>query len=438
MKKLPRKTRVWGRLCAAWGVTLVWVLMSPQAVSAETLGRELGRDNPFAGFEVPPSQRTPVTVADPAEALAVDMERPDVVMETVVLKFLDATDVVGVLMKMLTTHGAAAANKDTNSIVICDTPENVAKILVEIRKADRPPRQIMVEVVTLDVQLSDNTEIGVSWDLLTENIPEVGYRQAFGEDRVTSTAETDTTVGDATAFNSLGMGGDVSVVIGSVRNVLHMIQEKRETEILASPRALVVSGQTATIKAVEEIPYEEVTDTAAGGSGALTSTQFKDVGVTLQITATIADSNEILLRVDVEQNVRTGESESGVPVVDTRKATTSLCVKDNQTLIFAGLRRQEETKTVNKVPFLGDLPIVGNLFKNTHTAKNNSELVVLLSAHIDEGRTIPAAVSKKRRAFQQNALLSGQDPNEVVGGAYDVDIQIGPPDSSERAALSTN
>jgi len=434
MNKLPRTTKVWSRLCTVWGVALVWVLMSPQVGSAETLGRE----NPFAGFEVPASQRTNVTVAAPAEVLAAEMEHPDVVMETVVLKFLDAADVVGVLMKMLTGYGAAAANENTNSIVICDTPENVAKILVEIRKADRPPRQIMVEVVTLDVQLSDSTEIGVSWDLLTENVPEVGYRQAFGEDRVTSTGETATTVGDATAFNSLGMGGDVSVVIGSVRNVLHMIQEKRETEILASPRALVVSGQTATIKAVEEIPYEEVTDTAAGGSGALTSTQFKDVGVTLQITATIADSNEILLRVDVEQNVRTGESESGVPVVDTRKATTALCVKDDQTMIFAGLRRQEETKTVNKVPLLGDLPIVGNLFKNTHTAKNNSELVVLLSAHIDEGYTIPATVSDKRRAFQQNALLSGQDPNEVAGGAYDVDIQIGPPESSEPLAPSTN
>ena len=427
MKKSPRTTRIWLGLCPVLVIGFVWVQSNPQSGSAQTLGR----DNPFAGFETRESKLANVTVAVPAEVPASEVERPDVVMETVILKFLDASDVVGVLMKMLTVYGAAAANEDTNSVVICDTPENIAKILTEIKKADRPPRQIMVEVVTLDVQLADSTEIGVSWDLLTENIPEVGYRQAFNGDRVTSTAETDATLGDATAFNSLGMGGDVSIVIGSVRNVLHMIQEKRETEILASPRALVVSGQTATIKAVEEIPYEEVTDTAAGGSGALTSTQFKDVGVTLQITATVADSNEILLMVDIEQNVRTGESESGVPVVDTRKATTSLCVKDNQTLIFAGLRRQEETKTVNKVPFLGDLPIVGNLFKNTTTAKNNSELVVLLSAHIDRGHAIPAAVSDKQRAFRRNALLSGQDPNEIVGRDNNVDVRIHPQTSGK-------
>ena len=80
---------------------------------------------------------------------------------------------------------------------------------------------------------------------------------------------------------------------------------------------MVVSGGTANIKAVEEIPYEEVIDTSYGGAGALTSTEFKEVGVNLQVTATVTDGNNIFLTVDTEQNVRTGESERGVPVVDT-------------------------------------------------------------------------------------------------------------------------
>lgn len=432
MNKLHRRSTISMYLLLA-----VFTLQGPlyakmQADIAETIGRE----NPFAGFEMSepkPVDLTVVSTMPPGE-------RPDLVMETIVLKFLDASNVAGLLSKMLTDYGAATANKANNSIVICDTPENMAKILAEIKGADRAPQQIVVEVVTLDVQLADSREIGVSWDLVSDNIGDVGYRQGFNEARLTSTIEDATTTGAATAFNTVGLGGDFSVVIGTVRHVLHMIQQTRETEILASPRALVVSGQTATIKAVEEVPYVEVTDTAAGGSGALTSTKFKEVGVTLQITATVADGNNIILNVEVEQNVRTGVSQSGVPTVDTRRATTSLFLRDGQTVVFAGLRRQEETKQVSKVPFLGDLPLLGQLFRSTSTVTNNSELVVLLSARIDESQTMPAVVLEKYEAFRDHSLLSARDPNEIavdgalspIGGLRRVgDMETGPLPPSE-------
>ncbi len=424
MKKLCHKTRI------LIGVLLI-VMMTQSQLLADPqvdITHRLGRENPFAGFEM--NNQRPVDM--PVVSTQTPENHPDLVVETVILRFLDASKVAGLLTKMLTSYGAASADESNNSIMICDTPENMAKIMKEVKKADQAPAQIIVEVVTLDVQLTNSTEIGVSWDLTSNNIADVGYRQAFNEQRITSTVSDVTSQGNATAFNSVGLGGDFSVVIGTVRNVLHMIQQKRDTEILASPRALVVSGQTATIKAVEEIPYEEVTDTAAGGSGALTSTRFKEVGVTLEITATAADGNDIILDVSIEQNVRTGQSESGVPVVDTRRANTSLFLKNGQTVIFAGLRRQEETHEVDKVPLLGDLPVLGNLFRNTRKVKNNSELVVLLSARIDTNQDVPKVVSDKFRAFRDNALLSGRDPNQIAditpsvldGGESEVDVKI--------------
>lgn len=431
MNKLRCRSAIW--LCLLCILTIGHGRLHGSSGGGRTDG--IGREDPFAGFGIGPSPMDQVvTSSEPLE------ERPDVVMETVVLRFLDAQSLVGIFQKMLTQYGAATVNKENNSIVICDTPENMKKILTQIQKADRPPQQIAIEVVTLDVKLEDSSEIGVSWDLLTDDILDVAYRQSFNESRLTSTIEDATTIGAATAFNSVGLGGDVSVVIGTVRYVLHMIQQKRETEILASPRTLVVSGSMATIKAVEEIPYEEVTDTAAGGSGALTSTQFKEVGVNLQVTATVVDGNDIVLRVDVEQNVRTGQSASGVPVVDTRQATTSLFLKDGQTAVFAGLRRQEESKEVSKVPFFGDLPILGNLFRKTNTIKNNSELVVLLSARIDQGEGVPQVLAAKWEAFRRNSLLSREDPNEVGVSAsasrenereQDARIEIGPNDAVE-------
>jgi type II secretory pathway component GspD/PulD (secretin) len=364
-----------------------------------------GARNPFAALlaEAEPEAQAPTIEPPP-----LPVERPDLAMETIVLKFLDAKSLKIVLDRMVTPHGMAAVNEKNNSIVVCDTPENLAKIMIEVKKVDRTPRQILVEVVILDVQLRDDTEIGVNWDLLSSDLYDVVYRQNLTSARLLSTPSDATTLGNATAFNTTGAGGDLSLVSGTIRHVLHAIQQKREVEILASPSTLVVSGQSATIKAVEEIPYEEIMDTAQGGAAALTTTQFKEVGVNLQVSAVVTDGNNIFLTVDAEQNVRTGESAKGVPVVDTRHATTALLLQDGQTIVIGGLRRVEKTKEVSQVPILGDLPLIGLLFRSTATVINRSELVVLLSPHICGDEPIPPAVAAAHQRIREMSLLSSR------------------------------
>lgn len=382
----------------------------------------LGRENPFAEIEALRAelgQVIPEAVeAEPAEPPEI---RPDLHLETVVLRFLDATSLKTVLDKMVTSFGMVAVNKQNNSVVVCDTPENLAKILAEIKKVDRIPQQVMVEVVILDVQLKNDTEIGINWDLLSDNRYDVIYRQNFGNSRLRSTVEDAETIGTATAFNTVGAGGDFSVISGTIRHVLHVLQQKRDVDILASPNALVVSGQSATIKAVEEIPYKELIDSATGGQDALSTTQFKEVGVTLQVTATVTDGNSIFVTVDAEQNVRTGVSEQGVPVVDTRRATTSLLLGDGQTVVMGGLRRQEKTQEVSQIPLLGDLPLVGYFFKSRKTVTNKSELVVLLSLHIDKGAPVPQPVAARYEALRQTSLLSTEEGDEKTADAPESD-----------------
>jgi len=360
---------------------------------------KIGRENPFATIQTAP-------LITPDEPMVLPEQRPDLVMETVVLKFLNATSLQMVLDKMVTSLGAVAVNEANNSVIVCDTMENLPKILAEIKKADRTPQQVLVEVVILDVQLRDSQEIGVNWDLLSNDTYDLVYRQNLSSSRIGSTMENADTIGAATAFNSVGLGGDFSVISGTVRHVLHALQQKRDVEILASPRALVVSGQSATIKAVEEIPYKEMIDTAAGGAAALTSTQFKEVGVNLQVTATVTDGNNIFLNVDTEQNVRTGVSEGGVPIVDTRHATTSLLLNDGQIVVIGGLRREEKTKGISQIPILGDLPLIGMLFRSTEVTITSSELVVLLAPHIDRGTPPSTDMVARYEAIRENSLIS--------------------------------
>ncbi len=188
-----------------------------------------------------------------------------------------------------------------------------------------------------------------------------------------------------------------------------MIQQKRSAEILASPRVMMVSGQTGSVEAIAELPYTEITDSAAGGMNALTSTEFKPVGVKLTVSATLTEDRSIFLTVEAEQNVATGTSDTEVPIIDTRKAETSLLLKDSQVVILGGLRRQEKTKEIDQIPILGDLPIIGELFKNTTTVVKNSELVVFISPHIYKDDPIPDDKKAKYDEITDRPMLSLPD-----------------------------
>jgi type II secretory pathway component GspD/PulD (secretin) len=381
-----------------------------QQVDAEQTKIDIGRDDPFAKLVT--NETLPVLPAVSGTA-GIRREAPELFVQTVMLKFLDAKSLKQAIDSMSSEFGSIAINEKNNSLIVCDTKENLAKIIAEIKKADKTPQQIMIEVVILDVQLNDDTEIGINWDLLSDKRYGIGYRQNFTANRLGSTQETASTIGDATAFNTTGLGGSFSVISGTVRNVVHLIQQKREVEILASPRVMMVSGESASLQAVEELPYTEVIDTAAGGAAAITSTEFKNVGIQLDVEATLTDNDDIFLTVDVEQNVATGQSDTEVPIVDTRKANTSLLLKDGQVVIFGGLRRQEKTKEVDQIPFIADLPIIGELFKSTKNVAKNSELIVFLSPHIYKGEPIPDDALSKYKEIRDFSMLSSKNDRQA-------------------------
>ena len=289
-------------------VSLCLVVAGQQPQQA--VGANVGREDPFAtatlAFATLAEKSPAASQQNQEEPVWVVGQNPDLFVETVTLKFLKANSLKGAIGSMSSEYGSISIDTRSNSLIVCDTNDNLPKILAEIKKADKTPAQIMVEVVILDVQLDDDTEIGINWDILSDKTYDIGYRQNFTT-RLGSTIESAANIGAATAFNTTsagGIAGNFSVISGTIRNVVHLIQQKREVEILASPRVMMVSGQTAIIEAVDEIPYQEVSQTTQGGE--LTYYEFKLVGVKLQVTATLTDGNDILLTVDAEQNVQVG------------------------------------------------------------------------------------------------------------------------------------
>ncbi|MBU1259720.1 MAG: hypothetical protein KKE31_04145 [Planctomycetes bacterium] len=369
---------------------------------------EITKSNPFMQF-TPNQNRAPI-----GAAITV---KPDLFVDTATLKFLDAKSVKATISSMSGEYGSMEPDSKGNTLIICDTNENVEKILEQIRKIDRKPDQVMIEVVLVDVKLNNATELGINWDMLTaKDQHEAVFRQNLGfTDRLGSTERTATdtinTIGNATAFNTTGTGSDLWLLFGGdIRSVIHAIQQKNNVEILASPRVMVVSGQTASIEAVEEIPYSEISQTSEGGS--LTSTKFKNVGVMLNIGATLTDDKFILLNVETEQNAYTGEL-NAVPTVDTRKVVSSLLLEDGQVLVIGGLRQKKTQKQTYQLPILGDLPIVGLAFKSTKTTENNSELLIILSPHIYDAREkLNVLEMKKFNEITQRPLLTIPEADE--------------------------
>jgi type II secretory pathway component GspD/PulD (secretin) len=380
------------------------VTLGVESVTAEE--DAIGRENPFEqiGNEKDKSLFQRIFKSElPVQGA------PEMAVQTIMLKFLDAQNVKGVLENMLSGYGAIAVDSKSNSLIISDTRDNLEKLVQEIRKADKTPQQVLIEVVILDVQLDDDTQIGVNWDILSDKIYDISYRQNLTT-RLGSTIEDATTTGNATAFNTTGEGGDFVLVSGSIRNVVHLLQEKKNVEILASPRVLLISGGNASIRTIEEIPYREQTQTSGGG--VLASTEFKEVGITLVVSALVTDDNEILLTVEPEQSVNTGVfGIDDVPIIDTRKAKTELLLRDGQIVAMGGLRRQEKTRERDQVPILGDLPLVGFLFRKETVTTKNSELIVFLSPHIYvDGGLSDAEIDKFNELRDKPLLEMPEEP----------------------------
>ena len=365
------------------------VYSEPSRIS-RSIEEVIGKQDPFKAI-VPIAQTRRFASASSMDQMQV-VDVPDLFVQTVMLKFLKAENVEPIASTLNSSYGSVAIDEDTNSIILCDDEENLKRIVEQIRIADQTPKQILVEVVILDVQLNDDTEIGVDWDFAETK----GWQNLSGTQLISN------------AIGATATGGAFGIVKSNIGATIRGLQAVRNVEILSSPKVLVLSGKEATFETTSEIAYTEET-TSTEGDTALASTKFKETGITLTVTATITDEGRILMDINPSQKINAGAdpSFSTVPIVDTRSIQTSLLMDDGQVVVIGGLRSKETTITQNKIPLLGDLPLIGFLFSNDKTEIKNSELLVLISPHIyqDEDYILPKDQYDKFNELRGKPLL---------------------------------
>jgi type IV pilus assembly protein PilQ len=331
---------------------------------------------------------------------------PITVSKVIFCNYAKAMELEKVLSARLTKGGKIASDERTNSVIITDLADSIDKMESLIRSLDVPTPQVLIESRIVDVNLSNQLSLGTQIDNIYR-MPKAYATTTAASEKVWAVdsdgyswvdpwsvmKKDDPPTGKNSAEYSqllsvipnVGIGKFGAAIMSGDWNIIGSIFagiEDKNAKVLTNPKLIVLNNQEATIEIVEEIPYLSDRTQSTDGGSITASTSFKQVGLKMKVKPQINRDGTIVLHVEPEQSFRTGETLEGTPVVNTSRAKTIMMLRSGETAVIGGLIRESETKTENKVPLLGDIPILGYLFKNVVKSKVRYELTIFISAKI--------------------------------------------------------
>ena len=257
----------------------------------------------------------------------------------------------------------------TNVLTVTASPEIIKRVKEGLSKIDVPPRQVMVEALVTELTKAARKSLGIdaSW-LGTKDGRDLSVILPIGD-------LLDSTLGIRyfkPASKYKGWSGTFSATLKA------LVQDGK-VNIRANPRVATLEGQKATILIGKEQYYVIVTGAAPYSYGQL---ERIPVGVSLDIIPYISDKGEITVEIHPEVSDVVGTGATGLPVVSKRAVTTSVRVKDGETIVIGGLLQKNESTVRRKIPLLGDIPILGYLFSRTDKTVDEVETVIFITPHI--------------------------------------------------------
>ena len=292
--------------------------------------------------------------------------------------YATAQELSGVIAPKLSKGGNISADVRTNSLIVTDMADNIDQIGTLITVLDTPTPQVLLEARIVDVKLDSFLKIGVD----IYNLYKTGeYYQNPLNAAAAKIPEKNFT---SSLSHGLGSGGKFTGGVISrdynIEGLIEALRSETDAKVLSNPKLLVLNNREANIDIVDEIPYQERTQSTEGQE--MVSTSFKQVGVKMQVKPQINRDQSIILTVSPEQSFRTGESISNTPIINTSRTHTTFMLRNGETAVIGGLIRETDSKTELKVPLLGDIPILGYLFTKYDRTKARSELTIFITANI--------------------------------------------------------
>ena len=319
--------------------------------------------------------------------------------EFIQVNYAKAADLAAIIKSkennLLSERGNATVDARTNTLLIQDTPAKLADIRRIVGKLDIPVGQVMIETRVVIANSDFARDLGVRFGLSKTNqadkdnkeFSEVGgglsgYLEGSGDYANTIIQDPDGVAPLLVDLPAINPSGAANFLIGKVGSYLLQLelsamQTEGRGEIISSPRVITSDQRKATIKVGQEIPYQE---SSASGR---TTVSFKEAVLQLEVTPHITPDDRIVMDLKVNKdNPDFTREVLGVPPVDTRAVETSVLVDNGETLVLGGVHERTKSFSKEQVPWLGNLPVVGNLFKTTSKKDANSELLIFVTPRI--------------------------------------------------------
>lgn len=277
---------------------------------------------------------------------------------------------------LLSPRGSIGFDGRTNTIIVNDTAASIASIRDMIEQLDIPVRQVMIEARIVRASDTFSKQLGVRWNARHYGNDAVirgmnGFNASYQGDQ--SSYSVDLGVVNATSGISLGLLN----IADSVLNLeLSAMQADNRGEIISSPKVLTADKQKAKIASGVDIPYQE-----ASASGA-TTISFKEAALSLEVTPNITPEGKIGLDLNISNAEESGRYALGVPILNKDELKTNVILDDGQTVVLGGVFKQVVGNNQSKVPFLGDLPAVGKLFRSDSKTNNKEELLIFITPKV--------------------------------------------------------
>ena len=327
--------------------------------------------------------------------------------EVVQVNYAKAADIAR-LFQSVTSNGAAtedrgsiAVDDRTNNIIAYQTQDRLDELRRIVAQLDIPVRQVMIEARIVEANVDYDKALGVRWGGNYINDQWSAYGKDGGrsidDDGIVRLPGTDTVGGfkldegvAPVPFVDMGVLGSTSGFgIGFISDhvmldlQLSAMEKTGNGEIVSQPKVMTADKETAKILKGTEVPYQE-----ASSSGA-TSTSFKEAALSLEVTPQITPDNRIIMEVKVTKDAPDFRNAmNGVPPIDKNEVNAKVLVNDGETVVIGGVFSNSQSKSVDKVPFLGDLPFLGRLFRRDVVTDAKSELLVFLTPRILNNQAI--------------------------------------------------
>lgn len=290
----------------------------------------------------------------------------------------------GTASRILSKRGSLTSDARTNQLFVSDIPSKLEEVQAFLQKIDIPVRQVMIEarIVEADDTFSRNLGAKLGFASKTNG---AGYGNTYTN--VVSPVTKDATWDNSPAisFPANGINGvNAASVAVSLFNAgagrflaleLSALEADGRGKIVSSPRVVTADNIKALIEQGTEIPYQQATSSGA------TSVSFKKANLKLEVTPKITPDGNIFLDVDVNKDSVGIQTTNGF-AIDTKHVQTQVLVENGGTVVIGGIYTQNERTDINKVPLLGDIPVLGNLFKSTAKINNRTELLVFLTPRV--------------------------------------------------------